>query len=245
MASTQFIVKEVAKEKEILKEKEHFKPEKDKTEKEHKEKGEKDAKDKPEKESKEKSEKEAKDKLEKEHKDGKNEQKDKQEKEKHEKELKERHPKEGKDKEGKFEQLEKAFENVAIGPAERAQAEQVAGAPGAVSAVSPKVDEKFIFEKVQKLEKHEKFEFEKFEFEKVRFDGKQLVEVGIPVQSPGDPGLAQRVATMEAVMGQLLHFIPENLRPDLSKGALIKETDAKPDTPAGTTKQQEKSEEDD
>jgi len=70
------------------------------------------------------------------------------------------------------------------------------------------------------------------------------------VQLGGDPGLAQRVATLESLMAQLTHFIQENLRPDLTQGALKQEPDlsqtgAKPETPAGTEKAggQEKSQE--
>jgi hypothetical protein len=84
----------------------------------------------------------------------------------------------------------------------------------------------------------------------IQFDGKDLVEGGIPVQLGGDPGLAQRVATLESLMAQLTHFIPENLRPDLTQGALKQEPDlsqtgAKPETPADTKTAggQEKSEE--
>jgi hypothetical protein len=113
---------------------------------------------------------------------------------------------------------------------ENEQGEQLPTVP----AVSPKN-----FEKVAKLEKYEKLEFEKYGLEKAQFDGKDLVEGGIPVQPGVDPGLAQRVATLESVVTQLTHFIPENLRPDLSKGALKQEPDisppsAKPKTTANT-----------
>jgi hypothetical protein len=36
----------------------------------------------------------------------------------------------------------------------------------------------------------------------------------------------QRLAALEAAVTKLLHFIPENLRPDLTQGALKQEPDA-------------------
>ena len=116
-------------------------------------------------------------------------------------------------------------------------------APGSPSGVTPK-----IFEKLPKLEKDEKLEWEKFGFEKAQFDGKDLVEAGIPVQPVGDPGLAQRVAALESAVAQLIHFIPENLRPDLTQGALRQEPDVSPTAPkpeasadSGTAEEQKKS----
>ena len=48
--------------------------------------------------------------------------------------------------------------------------------------------------------------------------------------------MEQRLAALEAAVTQLLHFIPENLRPDLSQGALKQEPDAAKQGAAGTAK---------
>ena len=42
---------------------------------------------------------------------------------------------------------------------------------------------------------------------------------------PGDP-VEQRLAALEAAVAQLVHFIPADLRPDLSTGALAQEPKA-------------------
>lgn len=106
------------------------------------------------------------------------------------------------------------------------------------------------FEKLEKLEKHEKFEkhekLEKDKHEKLEFkehvksefekpiqevDPKGIAEnlPGTPGQIGPDPTLNQRLANLEAAVSQLTHFIPKNLRPDLSQGALSQEPDtAKP-----------------
>ena len=80
----------------------------------------------------------------------------------------------------------------------------------------------------EKLEKHElkEFKVEKLEHEKFITEGggKQIYEVPVQIGQGGDP-LSQRVATLESAMSQLMHFIPENLRPDLSQGALKQEAD--------------------
>ena len=82
-----------------------------------------------------------------------------------------------------------------------------------------------IKEKIEVKEfKHEKFEHkDKFEKEKVEFEG---YGGGPP---PGGPGpVEQRLTALEATMAQLLHFTPEELRPNLSQGALRQEPDAAP-----------------
>jgi hypothetical protein len=85
--------------------------------------------------------------------------------------------------------------------------------------------------KEYKTEKHEfkEHKFEKAEIkevEKVLFDGKGVYEGPLGTgQGGGDP-YAQRIAALEAVVTQLLHFIPAELRPDLSQGALKQEPDA-------------------
>jgi hypothetical protein len=76
------------------------------------------------------------------------------------------------------------------------------------------------FEKEHFKDKHEKLEFEGYHF------GPQF---------PVGPGpVEQRIAALEGTMAQLLHFIPKELRPDLSQGALRQEPDA-PGEPAAKT----------
>jgi len=194
---------------------------------------------------KDKHEKETKDT--KDHKDQK-EQKDKHEKEKHEKEKheKEQHKPEKheikevhKEKEGNKEQLE-------IHP--QALAGAAAAAPAAASI--QKQLEKFVYEKHLspkeiKLEKNEikehkfeKFEIKEHKLEKFEKPEKLEFEVAGPGQvGPGDP-VEQRLANLESAVTQLLHFIPENLRPDLSKGALKQEADAGKKPAAGNAKEE-------
>jgi hypothetical protein len=78
-------------------------------------------------------------------------------------------------------------------------------------------DKDFKFEKVEKFEKHEKFEIKEWD--------------AIPgTVGPGDP-VEQRLAAMEATLANLVHFIPADLRPDLSSGALAQEADKKKAAP--------------
>jgi hypothetical protein len=75
-------------------------------------------------------------------------------------------------------------------------------------------------------------EFKEFAFEKYhlwdKFAKTEKIEypenwpVGRGPVGPGDP-VEQRLAALEAAVGQLAHFIPQELRPDLSKGALKQE----------------------
>jgi len=244
MAGTPFKIKEVTKEKEtFLADKLPVTdklPTKDKHEKEKSEadKAPKDTKDhKDHKEHKDKQEKEKHEK-EKQEKDGKNEAKDHADKLKHEKEVKDHKgilPKELSAKEVKDFSLEKQLETK---PAENEAGMSPATAPEAAAASAHKSLEKFIekpiTDKVQKekdkFEKSEKFEkFEVKEFDKVIYDVKYLE---VPVIGPVGPGpvegqaLEERLSALESAVSQLVHFIPENLRPDLSKGALHQEPDA-------------------
>jgi hypothetical protein len=57
------------------------------------------------------------------------------------------------------------------------------------------------------------------------FEGKHLVDFPTYPTAGGDP-YAQRLAALEATVAQLVHFIPAELRPDLSQGALKQEPDA-------------------
>jgi len=91
--------------------------------------------------------------------------------------------------------------------------------------------EKAIFKEYKHEIKEHKYEGKEFK-EKDFYEGKQLVEnTGYPGQGV-DP-YAQRIAALEATVAQLVHFIPAELRPDLSQGALKQEPDApKQDAPA-------------
>jgi hypothetical protein len=88
-------------------------------------------------------------------------------------------------------------------------------------------------EKFEHKEKPEKFEhkekIEKLEHpEKIRIEigGKDLVDNTGTVFNPGGP-IEQRVAALENAIASLQHFITSDKRPDLSRGALKSEPDAK------------------
>jgi hypothetical protein len=95
-------------------------------------------------------------------------------------------------------------------------------------AEKPLTDTKFAHKEFIKIEikefkheKHEKVEIkEKFEWEKFEYEGWR----GGPGGGPGP--VEQRLAALEATLAQLSHFIPKELRPDLSQGALRQEADA-------------------
>jgi hypothetical protein len=90
------------------------------------------------------------------------------------------------------------------------------------------LDHKQILEKTHKdkLEVKE-HKFEKFEIKEYKREKLEYEYVAGPAHvGPGDP-VEQRLASLEATMAQLLHFIPESLRPDLSQGALKQEADVK------------------
>jgi len=209
-------------------------------EKQEKEKHEKEKNEKEQKEQKEtKEQKEQKEQKDQKDKEQKNEQKEKHEKEKHEKELKDRKEIAKEHKEGgkELEIFPATASPAEEAAAELANADVAAASAGTAAKIVeklPKVEklEKHEKDKFEKIEKHEKFEkhekhekFEHKELEKTHFDGKDLVEGGI-FQAVGDPVMSQRVAALEATVAQLMHFIPENLRPDLTQGALRQEPDA-------------------
>jgi len=174
----------------------------------------------------------------KDHKEQKDQKEQKEQKEKHEKEQKHEHKE--KDKEiGKEDLLEKlpTTEHLAY------RAADVSAQPAGITKMAEQkqlggeklyVADKHLTPKEVKFEKYEikelKIEYKDFikEIEKLPLDkvpyaeGKGLYEG--PVGGPGDP-YAQRIANLEAAVSQLLHFIPENLRPDLSQGALKQEAD--------------------
>ena len=190
-------------------------------------KDQKDTKDaKEQKEQKE--QKEHKEQKEKQEKDGKNEHKEKLEKEKHEKETKEHHkehlPKEHLSKETVKEQLlEKLPEAQQTAQTDPEAIAALAQKSLASETVTTKLVEHKVhkdkIEIVEKFHKHEKIEFK--EIEKF-FEGP--IDPGGPVEA--------RLAALEAGMAQLMHFIPANLRPDLSQGALKQETDVPAAPPA-------------
>jgi hypothetical protein len=228
MASKPFeekqVVKEVAKEKELLKHEKQEKPEKgEKPEKEHKD--QKDQKDNPDT---------------KQHKDAKDQKdtpdsKHKQEKEKHEKEQK--HEKEHKpeNKEALLEKVHKDSE-VPSGQTPFAAAVTVGGAhkltdKSMIADKLPQPEAKLQKEIKLEIKEHksEKFEIKEYKFEKFELKEIKWEYEGIGViNDPGGP-VEQRLAALEATVTKLLHFIPENLRPDLTQGALKQEPDAPKD----------------
>lgn len=212
-------VKEL-KEKEDLKEKdkEFTKDKHDKNEKNEKEKSEKDAKDKEQKDSKDKEQKDQKDQKEqKDTKEGKDTKDQKDKENKHEKQEKEKHEKELKDRKEDLKERAKEKEDLLeVRP-------QQAAAPSSPAATpSFKFIEKFV-------EKFKDFKGEKIEikeFDKAFKDKDKDVFEGFGgFGTGGDPALTQRVAALEATVAHLMHFIPPNLRPDLSTGALSQEPD--------------------
>jgi hypothetical protein len=98
---------------------------------------------------------------------------------------------------------------------------------------------KFIKPEIKEF-KHEKFEIKEFKHEIKEFKHEKIeikekneklefetIPGGVPIGDPGEGvSVNQRLANLEAVMTQLLHFIPAELRPDLTKGALKQEPDA-------------------
>jgi hypothetical protein len=208
------LFKELSKEKEIKESKEHkekeFKEHKDKPEKEHKEKDIKEHKDKPEKEVKEiiKDYKEVKE-IEKIQKD-----KDK-DAETHQPtgdpvEAFSLHKFHGKEHPEKVQKdvdkihKDKDFESVVPVGIEQAGVQQA----------HYKVVEKF-HKDFEKLYRDKAYKIEKNEIKE--WDVAGPAHVG-----PGDP-VEQRIAVLEATIAQLMHFIPQELRPDLSAGALAVE----------------------
>jgi len=193
----------------------------------------------------EKPEKDAVDtKLHKDFKDRKdNPDKPKHEKEKHEKEKREKVEKEHKiekfelkehlEKPPTTEVFEPATPYVSAGAAPKPSDKLSDKSP----AEKPLSDTKVSIKNEGKEHKYEKFEHKDHKFEVKEFIKEHKLEVKeFKIEKlefetmPGgiDPGgpVEQRLAQLEALVGQLLHFIPENLRPDLSQGALKQEPDA-------------------
>ncbi|HVJ53103.1 MAG TPA: hypothetical protein VM689_11595 [Aliidongia sp.] len=88
------------------------------------------------------------------------------------------------------------------------------------------------FNKDQKEQKHEKFEKEHRDITKgIIKEGDVVLDPTfgvLPAASQADPQLLARIAALEDAVGKLLHFIPAESRPDLSKGALKDEPDTPP-----------------
>jgi hypothetical protein len=239
------LIKEISKEKEIKEQKEHkekeFKEHKDKPEKEHKEKDIKEHKDKPEKEIKEiiKDYKEVKEfkEIEKIQKD-KDIEKIQKDKDKdaetqpggdpiqplaaiHKFHGKEHIEKTHKDVDKV--QKDKDFEfsaQAAAAPPQPAPPMQAAAKftdKTIEKTLHKDFDKVFIKDKEFKHEKLEKIEWKELVKEIKEWDVAGPVHVG-----PGDP-VEQRIAVLEATVAQLMHFIPQELRPDLSAGALAAE----------------------
>lgn len=168
----------------------------------------------------------------KEHKEKEKEYKDKEK----EKEL-------SKDKEHKLEGKDAAFEKPpkTEGHEVYPQAQLPAAAPATV-VHKLQIDKFTNFEKPpkEKLEKveikeHKEF-FKELKVEKLEYE--HLIGYGPGYGPPGGP-VEQRLAALEAAVTQLLHFIPENLRPDLTQGALKQEPDAAKQGAAGAAKASE------
>jgi hypothetical protein len=164
----------------------------------------------------------------------KEKEKDKLEKEK-EKEHKDKEKEHKVEKEDLLEKIPKT-EGHEVYP----QAQPAAAAPATVvhKALIDKFTnfEKSSKDKPEKIEIKEKIEFKEYKhekFEKLEYD--HLIGYGPGYGPPGGP-VEQRLAALEAAVTQLLHFIPENLRPDLSQGALKQEPDAAKQGAAGTAK---------
>ena len=183
--------------------------------------------------------------------------------EKHEKEYKESKEKEGKDckdSEGKYEpdgkgqMLDKTHKDHGeiqdIYKTHKDHGEAHIAYPQFAAAAShgaPKLPEKYIVEKIphkEKIEikeyvhegKHLKNEIKEIKIEIKEFKHEKAEYEGIPGGTyPGGP-VEQRLTALESAVSQLLHFIPENLRPDLSQGALKQEPDAAKPGAAGANK---------
>lgn len=179
----------------------------------------------------------------KEHKDKEPHKEKEKEKDKLEKEKEKEHK--DKEKEHKLEGKESFLEKIpkTEGHEVYPQAQLPAAAPATVvhKALIDKFTnlEKSSKEKPEKIEIKEKIEFKEYKhekFEKLEYD--HLIGYGPGYGAPGGP-VEQRLAALEAAVTQLLHFIPEHLRPDLSQGALKQEPDAAKQGAAGTAKAQE------
>jgi hypothetical protein len=173
---------------------------------------------------------------------GKYEKGEKVEKDYKEKDSKEKENKDSKETEGKYEPDGKGH---LIDKTHKDQGENQVTYPqfAAHSAGSPKIPEKYIVEKIphkEKIEikeyvhegKHLKNEIKEIKIEIKEYKQEKAEYEGIPGGGyPGGP-VEQRLTALESAVSQLLHFIPENLRPDLSQGALKQESDAaKPGAP--------------
>jgi hypothetical protein len=86
---------------------------------------------------------------------------------------------------------------------------------------------------IEKIIKDKDFKSEKHEFKEWK-DVREYVAGPVHV-NPGDP-VEARVAALEATVTQLLHFIPQELRPDLSSGALAAEKRGQTGTAAKRSK---------
>jgi hypothetical protein len=112
-----------------------------------------------------------------------------------------------------------------FGPVQPLPGDPVETAQALSSAAIAKHPEKFtteklVPEKIQKLEHDKFYKLEKHEYYEY-VAGPVAIDPGGPVE--------QRLAALEASMAQLVHFIPQEQRPDLSKGALRQEPAQNPE----------------
>jgi len=109
-----------------------------------------------------------------------------------------------------------------------------------------KVEKLEKLEKLEKVEKIEKPELKDHKPEKFEVEGKRLEPERSPVEIPklkdaevqpwqGLGDIATRVAQLEATIARMAHFITPEMRPDLSKGALLGEPDVGPEVAARPT----------
>ena len=76
--------------------------------------------------------------------------------------------------------------------------------------------------KLEKLE-HKEFKDGKSEFELPKFIETKIPGIGFSSTSAGDTNVEQRLAAIEAALGEMSAFISQNIRPDLSHGAYTNE----------------------
>jgi hypothetical protein len=89
----------------------------------------------------------------------------------------------------------------------------------------PEKDEKAEIEKTNK----DRLDIKAHKHEKLEKERKDIVKEG-EVLTAADVEIGRRLDALEAVVGKLVHFIPAEMRPDLSKAALTQE----PGRPAET-----------
>ncbi len=208
-----FVDKQVPKEKELAAKEKIEKIEK----REKNEKAEKDKEGKDQKDTKEQ-------------KDSKEQKEHKEKTEKEQKERKEKLEKEHKEKVEKHEKQEKEHPDKQLPIEKQAPVESMQQAmtfdPTSIATGMTDPQSPAIFKLIEKFpDKY--WYFDKFHRDKLyKVEKYEIPELWTPftVGDIPDPyALAARVAALEGTVGQLMHFIPQESRPDLSTGALKNE----------------------